>query len=75
MCDAIREEDDNYQKSQELVKKDGCLHENNVLSDCLKIYDKDWRKCKVSYCFPDFCFHKLFKNINNARKMIEQAKI
>ena len=47
MCDAIKETDEKFTVAQSLMSKQGCLEENQELSVCLQMWDKDWRRCKV----------------------------
>lgn len=47
MCDSLREDDERYAKAKELMEQDGCKQQNDKLSQCLKEFKKDWRKCIV----------------------------
>jgi len=47
MCDALQEGDDKFEKSQQILNKQGCFTENKELTECLNQNGKDWRFCQV----------------------------
>jgi hypothetical protein len=43
----LKPNDEKYQEAQKLVSTTGCAKQNEVLTECLKRNQKDWRQCKV----------------------------
>lgn len=46
MCDKIKPGDGKFDEMLKLMEDHGCKYHHEHLEACLKVYEKDWRKCQ-----------------------------